>query len=391
MKIILLNLSRFAESKRLTIWLIVILIILTLVGNIVPQAPLPSADSPAAENFSLITLRIVDFLKLNNVFYAYPFFMVLTLLFFNLTFCMFGRGKAVFEDSVTAGRFFRTSAGLKFIGSIIFHISLLLIMTGALYDAATRMRGGLVITQGQMVDESHESYVGIDEAPFFLENHSFFKIELKDVDFKFDKGVMLDSNAVLGITDGDFSGDFVIKVNQPLLYKGTMFVMQQYGFAPLLKLTDAEGKQVVNAYLNLAAPEMGGTVEDSFHLPQTDMELTIKLFPDAEIEDGMIRTLSQELHAPKLIVQLDRLIEDGKIKELLHKGAIEPGENVTFQGYTLHIGDIRYWVQFDVLKEPGKKIVYTGFWLGLAGLSVRLFLIFMKPVNDNELVEKNEI
>lgn len=390
MKIILMNFTRFAKSKRLALWLIGILIGFNLIGNFIPQAPLPPPDSPHAQSVSPLLFWFIDAFKLNNIFYSFPFFIVVAMLFINLVFCMAGRMRIIFEDSETTGRFFKTSPGLQFIGSIVFHVSLALIMTGSLYDAATRMRGGLVITQGQVVKESHNSYVDVDEAPFFLENHSFFKIQLKDVDFKFDKGVMLDSKAVLRISDGDFDKDFTIRVNQPLQYMETMFVMQQYGFAPLIKITGPDGKQIVNVYLNLAAPEMGEAVEDSFELPNTDFELTIKLFPDAEVKDGMIRTLSQDLRAPVIIAQLDRLVEDGKIKELLHKGPVRPGETVEFQGYTLSIGDIRYWVQFDVTKEPGKKVVYIGFWLGLAGLSLRLFITFLKPVADDESDETNE-
>lgn len=391
MKSCLVKLCRIATSRTLVVWLIVAILGIALLGNIISQTPLPPGGTYSGVYPSLV-IKIISFLKLNDIYSSYPFYIIIILLVFNLLYCMSGRVRFLFEDSAESGRFF-SRTGLGLMGSLLFHLSIVVVIAGVVYDVSTRMKGKLIITQGQEVTESHDSYIHVDEAPLFLEKHSFFKMILKDVSIEFKNGVVVDMMAKMGIVDRNISRDYAVRVNQPLQYRSTMLVMQKYGFAPLVTLVNPEGTKDVDVYLSLAPRETRGSVEDFFKVPGTDMVLTIRLYPDAEIKDNiMIRTLTPELRAPKLVVQFDRHIDGGKIKERLFKGIINPGETVEFKGYKLRVGDIRYWVQFDVTREPGKKIVYTGFWMGVAGISLRLFLIFFQPIKDeeNEVCEKIE-
>lgn len=381
--------NKIAASKELAVWLIASIAGVGIIGNIIPQdgAMPPGADVGASVSS---TGAIVNILKLNDIYSSYLFLGIIILLFVNLSFCMAKRLKLVFDDTRAAARIFSV-AGLPLIGSLLFHVSMMVIMVAGVYDISSRMRGGMVITRGQQVQESHESYIYVDEAPFFLENHSFFNITLKDVHMKIEEGYVLDTVAVLNITDGDFSKDYDVRINHPAQYKNTMFVMQLYGFSPLVRMTGPDGGQIMNVFLNLATPDKGDVVEDSFQLPGTDLELSIKLYPNAEEKDGKIANYSSELKNPLFVIQLDKKIEDGKIKQQLYKGIMKPGETAVFEGYELNIGDdIRYWFQFDVTKEPGKKIIYAGFWLGLAGISLRLFPIFLRPIKDDEEAEDIE-
>lgn len=372
---------KFATSRRLAVWLIGILLGITLLGAIIPQDSMPA---PPISGGHHPVANVFRFLKLNDVFNSYPFFGLLVLLLLNLSFCMSRRVKSIFEDSEVAGRFF-SKAGLPLTGSLIFHLSMIIVVSGAVYDMCTKMRGGLIVTEGQEVVENHMSYVHVDEAPLFLENHSFFKLKLKSFDIKFERGIITDTRAIVELADEDFSREYDVRVNKPLRYQGSMLVLQQYGFSPLVTITGPDGQKIVEGYLNLASSDKGIIVEDSLEVPGTDLILKIKLFPDAVMYKGQIRTKSQELKAPKFVVQFDKQLKKSSgLKYRMYKGVVEPGQSVKFKGYRLSIGDIRHWVQFDVTREPGKKIVYAGYWIGLAGISLRLLLIFMKPVEDKE-------
>lgn len=390
MRSFFLKFNKLAASKELAVWLIISVAGVAILGNIIPQTGAMPPGADAVGGSGSLFESIVKLLKLNDIYVSYPFLAIIILLFVNLSFCMAKRLKLVFDDTQAAERIF-SIAGLPLIGSLIFHVSMMMIMVAGVYDISSRMRGGMVITEGQQVQESHESYIYVDEAPFFLENHSFFNIALKDVHMNIEKGYILDTVAVLNISDGDFSRDYDVRINHPAQYKNTMFVMQLYGFAPLIRMKDPDGNQVMNVFLNLATPDEGDVVEDSFKLPGTDLEMSIKLYPDAEEKGGRLTNLSSELKNPVFVVQLDKKIEEGKIKQQLYKGIMKPGETAGFEGYELNIGDdIRYWFQFDVTKEPGKKIIYAGFWLGLAGISIRLFPTFLRPIKDDEEAEDTE-
>ena len=58
-----------------------------------------------------------------------------------------------------------------------------------------------------------------------------------------------------------------------------------------------------------------------------------------------------------------------------------------FRGYKLYVGEIRYWFQFDVAKEIGKKIVFAGFWTGFGGLALRYIVILVRPLNRGNGME----
>lgn len=390
MKSFFVKFNKLASSSRLAVCLIGALLCIALVGSFIPQTSELFQNAHHSGGYAPIVLKTISLLKLNSVFSSWPFFIAIALLFINISFCMGKRVKAVFEDSAAAGRFF-TRAGLPLTGSMLFHLGLLIVLTGALYDHSTRMKGALFITQGQEIEEKHGSYVSVEEAPFFLENHSNIKMALKDVSFEYIKGVMVEMKAGLGITDGAFSKDYTLRVNEPLKHGDIMVIMQKFGFAPLVTLTGKDGKTLVNTYLSLA-PAGDGAVEDEFELPGTDLILAIKLYPDPEVKDGKIRSRTMELRAPQIRIQMDKRIKPGgRIKQALYRGFMKPGETRQFKGYRLSAGDIRYWIQFDVEKEPGKKIVYAGYWIGLAGITLRLLLIFLRPIEDGGDAAGNEV
>jgi hypothetical protein len=83
-------------------------------------------------------------------------------------------------------------------------------------------------------------------------------------------------------------------------------------------------------------------------------------------ENGYETTRSIEMKNPAI-----RLVV-GKDNKVIYQGTIRPGENADIGTYTISVNDIRYWVEFLIVREYGKIPLIAGFIIAGIGLIMRL-------------------
>lgn len=278
------------------------------------------------------------------------------------------------EEAVSDGMaIFAEKGRFSVWGSVLFHLSLLLIFLGVLFGATTNLRGRVVLTEGQTFTERHQDYQQLQEAYLFRENHQNFQVRLDKLHLIYDKRNQ-PSNYASDVTV--FDGGQEIKkqrvvVNNPLSYKGFVFYQTaRYGFSPLLILEDSQGRVLFDAYVSLNTVEKEEIeFKDSFTVPDTTLRFTAQFYPHAEQVGSRLKMKSLLLKKPALYLK----VSDGERK--LFEGPLFLNQSTNFNGLALTFGGVRYWTNFWVTRDQGIPIIFTGFWVGLVGLALRFSLI----------------
>ena len=99
-------------------------------------------------------------------------------------------------------------------------------------------------------------------------------------------------------------------------------------------------------------------------VPGTDLLLKAKFYPDAASRMGkMVSKTSKTLNP---VIQAAVM----KKGELVGRIQYKPGQDAVIEGMTIGMGDVRYWTGFEVSRDPGAGVIFTGFLVSLAGLVI---------------------
>jgi cytochrome c biogenesis protein len=166
-----------------------------------------------------------------------------------------------------------------------------------------------------------------------------------------------------------------IEVNDPLTYKGITFYQANYGTLP-----NTPGLVVLKVTSNSGASEIKRlNIGESFTIPGTDTEGTVRDFSPALSFDqqGKAFTFSEMMNNPAVFIDFR---EGGKEK---YAGWIlkrYPETWKTPEGYTVQF--VEYWgVQYtglQVRKDPGVGLVYFGSIVMTLGLFIAFFMSHRK-------------
>jgi cytochrome c biogenesis protein len=258
-------------------------------------------------------------------------------------------------------------------GSILFHFSFLVLASGALFVQLSRYVGIMVITEGQTVTEQRQDYLRTARFPLLGVKHQGFQVRLERFEPTYYRGVVgTDYVAELVILEeGREVRRQKVRVNQPLNYRGLSFVLEKYGFSPLFVLEDATGRELFRGYVNLVLLPPG--TKDFFNIPEAGLTVWARLYPDLVMEEGGPATRSLLPRNP--VVYLE--VKEGK-KEVF-RGLLPLNGSAVLGDRRLTFADLRYWTQYQVIRDPGKEVIFGGLWLGLIGLTLR-YLITPKQI-----------
>ena len=300
-------------------------------------------------------------------------------------------------------------------GVYITHLSIILILIGALIGISFGFKGFLNIPEGKsypfafvgpvslnpLEDQERESMLdaletsqgniskaatllGMNETEFKEKLQRYgvkplgFSVRCDDFEVEFyDKSQMpKEYKSWLTIIDG---GKEVMKkaieVNDPLTYKGITFYQSNYGMIP-----NANGLAILRITSNSGASEIKKlSIGESFTIPGTNIDGTIRDFSPAISFDqqGRAFTFSEMMNNPAILVDFR---EGGKEK---YSGWIlkrYPETWRTPEGYTVQLVD--YWgVQYtglQVREDPGVWLVYLGSIVMTFGLIIAFFMSHRK-------------
>lgn len=422
----------FFSSVDLAVALFIIISSGAAIGTIIPQSIEPEPIIKFFSKFMSISsahkvYEIISLFDLNNVYHSWWFIFLLFMFALNLIVCSIDRLPSLLKSFKTSPKpypmqilenmpvkktlkinddkildkikeilqnrgfsthIFETQEGLQIhakkwtktrLAVYLTHISILIILAGALIGSFFGFRGSMNIVEGTGLN-----FVISDDGkaiPLDFE----VRCEKFEAEYYENSSMPKAYRSYIKIIENGkpVMENIVIEVNQPFTYKGITFYQASYGFQPTehaeFRFTyfDKTGKEFnINAHF-----------EEKFKIPQTSVTASVTDFSPAlgVDEEGKLFNMTSDMINPAVLVTFE---ENGKkTQQWILKRIPETWQTP--------YGTIRFnelWgAQFtglQVRKDPGVPLIYIGSILMCIGLFICLFL---RPVNYFVVISKNQI
>ena len=302
------------------------------------------------------------------VFSSLWFNLLLVLLTINTVFCIINRVKFLH---------------LSKLGTTIFHLGLVLLFVGVVYDQLFFFEGQIHLTEGETLScAERDSYDLVKLGRFFQAD------KLKKLgDIYLDKVYIpyVEQGKERGIANGIAVGEDIqegrkqmISVARPFKYKGfEFFRAEKDGYSPLFVMRDTRGKVIYGAYAALQSiKQQDGTylyrsgrasLPESFVFPETpDRAPVFKLqtvyHPDKDKK--MTGDVSFQVWGVKP--------DSKKASKELFNGRAAFRERIKAGDYFLSMDEVRYWTSINVVYRPGLGLIFGSFWVAFGGLILSL-------------------
>ncbi|MBI5103364.1 MAG: cytochrome c biogenesis protein ResB [Nitrospirae bacterium] len=259
------------------------------------------------------------------------------------------------------------------LGFLLFHISFLVCCIGGLLLVYTRFSGNLTLTEGEEFYADMSKFRLIRDNPIFMKALPNFGIAVLKVTPRYDGTTATDLSVRLRLKYEEDISEVVTRVNEPV-NKGPVSVLpSNIGISPLFVLKRPGGEELDGGYfsLNIFKGE-----EDSFEFQGAPYKVHVKFFPDFAEQGGKAITRSLEIRNPVFLLRVERA------GEKRFEGYMRLNEPVFIDGVEMYCKDIRYWVDFLIVREYGNTLLFAGFLLGATGLIMRL-IFYQKTVSVN--------
>ena len=250
------------------------------------------------------------------------------------------------------------------IGFLLFHISFLLCLAGGLAINYTRFSGNLVLTEGQGFDGDMRQFRVIHKEPRFFKTFPPLALYLQEVRPRYEKDTPTDLAVILKVFYGGETRVEEMKVNEPLQKGPFSILLQDLGVSPLFEVLGPSGQVIDAAYVSLNV--LKGT-SDTFRF-STDRRYVfhVSFYPDYTRESGIEKTRSLELKNPAVHL----FVEKNGLP--VYEGTLKSGEYADIEPFKLRFSDVRYWADFQLVREYGKFPLVTGFLFAASGLIMKL-------------------
>jgi cytochrome c biogenesis protein len=356
------RLVRFLASPRLAAWLIGGLIALIVLAFWVPQQAIFPAEQfhqwvETYPTWSSIALA----LGLERLFGSWPFFAFAGLLALNLLVCTWRRVARRLSSAKRSGRPAFTW-GLA--GSLVMHAGILAVMAGAFVSGQTTFSGELLLTEGQTVPDSAESYLSIRSVPAWGAAFEDFAVGLDSLEFTYTDGIVTDAVATMFVVEGEVGDLKDGRVNYPVRAGTKSFRLDEAGYSAGLRATDASGTVVFDSFVTLGRFAAEGTYDSVEVAP--GLTLDVLAVPDIDAPLGEPAVDLLEPRDPGVHITPTTAAGVGEAV------ALRPGDTMSAAGYTVEVYDVRRWHTFEVRADGGLPVVYAGFALIVVGMAVRL-------------------
>ena len=302
------------------------------------------------------------------IFGALWFNGLLVLLVVNVACCFFGR---TWGRRVTVVSF----------GMILFHLSFVVILLSIVYNSLFYFRGIIRLTEGESIPSGDmQSYDAIDKGRFFsfsqlrgetalIKMHTGYKVSGEDKRAAYEISVGEENNRKHG----------TIYVTHKLTHRGFDYFNEKEGYSMLVMLSDKQGQELYGAHVPLQSRVLGKDRVEYYTGYRVDSEVRKDVIPFPAPPERIYFALQIEYIPSKLKER------DGDIRFLLYpldetgnpkrdkplaEGKAAIGEPFAAGEYILTVKEVRYWVGMMVRYEPGKPIVLTSLWIGLAGMII---------------------
>jgi hypothetical protein len=339
-------------STRLAFFLIAVLVALIIVSAIIPQQDFADAQILDWRDKLGSAYAIVDWLGLDRIYYNPTLFVVVGLLALNLSVANVRRFRTVYRVE-------RTFLKLRHIGSILFHLSLLIVMIGTVLHFLFKYEGVFSITEGQRVFDRPESYFREFRGPLSSDDYNNFTLSLEAIGHLEREVEPLGSTAavVLEPTSGE-AFKAVISRYEPVAWRDYKFHYgSKTGYAPELLLLDSVNHTLFRSFMRVARQKHEGrdVHYDFVELNEPAFKIELEVLPSGISVDSVQYKL-----------------DISSADSTLFSGVLASQDTARFAGYQFTVPRLRRWCYIGAIKNPFLNVIFTGFWLSLTGLCLSL-------------------
>jgi cytochrome c biogenesis protein len=307
----------------------------------------------------------------------------------------------VHNDSVAAERGYLREAG-----NLVFHISLLFVLTGVAIGALFGYRGTSVVIVGQGFSNNLTQYDDFAAGAGFTDADLVpFTVALKNFDVKFETGPVQRGAARLfradvEVTEADGAPrQEILEVNKPLHIDGTTVHLIGHGYAPKVTVKDAQGNVAFSGPVVMLPQDGNFSSIGAIKAPDARPErlaFEAFFFPTATLDDQGPRSIFPDALNPALFANVwygPPKVESGKpenvysldttgLRQLKEADGqpvrigLKVGDGVNLpdgKGSIQLDGWVR-WVKLQIGDTPGVPISLIALGFAVTGLCISLFV-----------------
>ncbi len=286
------------------------------------------------------TVRIIEFLSLTRLRTSLWMILPVIFLFFNILFFSVEKTRRLKKITMSHA------------AALVLHGSFLVILAGILVSALFSIHGVFTLTEGQTLTLSQKNIKLISSGMFKKEIQTDTVIKLSQFIENYEVNETNTQASKVHVTEntGAQTKEALIYPNRPLRLKTyTIYAGSAYGFSPLVYI---KNKSVTfKKCVRMANALSKNTSVDRFALEHYTVKLKLK----------------RALNKPPV---LTFKISDKRDKEIVHY-SLRPGEIKNSRGFELGFLDIRQWTSFNISRDSGAPVVFSGFFLTLMGMVLR--------------------
>ena len=324
------------------------------------------------------------------VYESWPLIAAVVLLYVSLGNCVITRGLALYRR--WRRKLPRNAQFIGEAGSLVFHLSFFVLLLGVMYNLAAGFTAFVNVVEGDSVVEARPSYDQIEEGVLFNPSaHKGFEVKVD----KFNASYYNDGRPAdfVSHTEVFDQGNKVaakdIRVNQYLAYNDVKFYQANYGWAPVIQVTDPSGKLIYDSpVVFFGDPQLSNGVMKVPAAGPPGQQLGARMFfvPDlqGDAQNPHAGTANPDNPAVSMIVfqgdlHADRVqnVYDIDVSQMktLWQGGLHLGQTAQLPGgYRVSFPRLARYTGLQVTYAPGLPIIYTSFVLMLGGLLIRLYL-----------------
>ncbi len=338
-------------STRLAFYVIAFVVLQILISAIVPQQNIAEDQLIGWRRFVGPDNDVVRVLWLNRIYFSPVFHASLALLAANLIAGNVRRFRKVLRTR-------KTLAKVRQLGSIIFHLALLTVIAGVLFNSLTRFDRVFGLTTGQTADDLPQAYFRSFDGTLAPAAQGEFRLELTAIDPAYQVRGAATEAAMIALMPTDRSPTLrgMVHVNHPVRWREReIHLGSVVGYSPEVIVLGPDGRIVFKKFIRLKVEIAAEhrTHEDFVILPQEGLHLQVAINPEGNDPATASRFLT--------VTRADTV---------LFQGRVAAGDTVTAADYRIAIPQIRRWCYLHVISNPGLPVVFAGFWICLAGLAV---------------------
>ena len=311
------------------------------------------------------------------------------------------RWRTVVGQDANAGRWVSAEKGyLRETGNLVFHFSLILILSGIAIGGLFGWSGNVIVREGEGFSNTLTQYDAWGGGRLSsAESLPEFSFTLESFDVEFERGNaqsgaprLFEANMVVDRPGEPGSTMHLVQVNEPLVIDSTKAFLVGHGYAPHLVVRDSQGVVVLDDAV-VFLPQDGNFMSTGvIKVPDADPQLGFRglflpttavdeirgphsIFPapdDISVFFGAwAGDLGLDNGVPQSVYTLnvDDMTQLGL--ESLRLGQTwqlpEGAGSIEFTGY-------ERWASFQLAYDPGKELALIGAILAIAGLSLSLFI-----------------